>query len=100
MEITTKLNLGSQVIRYFDGVIQALEIIGVEYKLARANEREGGEITYSAVRKDSAYNPQSPFEKPWISFNETEVGISIFVSKEELLARLSSLPVDSGKVRV
>lgn len=96
MEITTKFNLGSRAVRFFDGAIQALEIIAVEYRLVKANESEGGEITYSAIRKDSAYNPHSPFEKPWISFKETEVGKSIFLDKEELLARVAELPVDDG----
>lgn len=97
MEIKTILSLHDNVLKLIEGKIVPILINGVEFSIAPITEAEGGEVKYYGIRQDintCSMRPNEAYNATVIDFAESEVGRTIFRTKDEMLSYLTEIEIE------
>ena len=83
--IQTQLNMHDHVVVLIEGKIVSLEINEIKCMIVPATEKEGGVIEYSGTRRDIARGRDASYEATHIRFNEKDLGVTVWKSKEDMI---------------
>lgn len=94
MEIRTKLSMHQRVVTLIDGRIVSLEVDEIKFRIVPGDEKEGGRIEYSALRRDKAIGEDAPFEKRNVRFSEEDLGRTVWLDKDEMITYFQGQEVE------
>jgi len=92
--IQTQLNMHDRVVVLINGKIVSLEINEINYRIVPANEKEGGTIDYAGIRRDKERGRDASFETQNVKFSEMDLGLTVWKTKEDMIAYLQSQEVE------
>jgi len=102
MVINTILSLHETVLKLIEGKIVPIMINEVKYRIVPLTEAEGGEIMYGGIRQDintCSMRPNEEYSAIVVDFAESEVGRTIFRTKEEMISYLSGKDIEPSIAR-
>ena len=95
MELTTKLSMHQRVITLIEGRLVSLEIDEINFRIIPANEKDGGKIEYSGIRRDRAVGRDASPEASSVKFSESDLGVTVWRDKEEMLSFFGKLEIET-----
>lgn len=94
MEIKTKLSMHQRVVMIFNGKIVSLEVNEIKFRIVPADEKDGGSIEYSGIRRDKAIGRDASYDKQFVGFSEEDLGRTVWLDKDEMLAYFQGQEVE------